>query len=42
MTATEDERTAADDRAHTGVERVLVIAAHPDDIDFSCSGTVAV
>ncbi|ANY10365.1 GlcNAc-PI de-N-acetylase [Pseudonocardia sp. HH130630-07] len=24
------------------MERALVIAAHPDDIDFSCSGTVAV
>jgi LmbE family N-acetylglucosaminyl deacetylase len=25
-----------------GIERVLVVAAHPDDIDFSSAGTVAV
>ncbi|MEQ3549417.1 PIG-L deacetylase family protein [Pseudonocardia nematodicida] len=36
------DRTASDDRAHTRIDRALVIAAHPDDIDFSCSGTVAV
>ena len=39
---TDEGRTAVDDRAHTRIERALVIAAHPDDIDFSCSGTVAV
>jgi LmbE family N-acetylglucosaminyl deacetylase len=26
----------------TEVQRVLVFAAHPDDVDFSCAGTVAV
>lgn len=25
----------------TGIERALVVAAHPDDIDFSAAGTVA-
>ncbi|MBP2368021.1 PIG-L deacetylase family protein [Pseudonocardia parietis] len=39
---TDEERTASDDRSHARIERALVIAAHPDDIDFSCSGTVAV
>lgn len=38
----DEQRTATDDRSHTRIERALVIAAHPDDIDFSCSGTVAV
>lgn len=38
----EQPRTAFDSGEHTGIERALVIAAHPDDIDFSCSGTVAV
>jgi len=26
----------------TGVERVLVITAHPDDVDFGWAGSVAV
>lgn len=39
---TTGRRTAVDDREHTRIERALVIAAHPDDIDFSSSGTVAV
>lgn len=39
---TDEERTATDDRSHARIERALVIAAHPDDIDFSCSGTAAV
>ncbi|GAA1379701.1 PIG-L family deacetylase [Pseudonocardia kongjuensis] len=30
------------DDEHSRIERALVIAAHPDDIDFSCAGTVAV
>ena len=26
----------------TGVERVLVVTAHPDDVDFGFAGSVAV
>lgn len=37
-----EDRDSRDDGAHTRIDRALVIAAHPDDIDFSCSGTVAV
>ncbi|BBG02431.1 MULTISPECIES: PIG-L deacetylase family protein [Pseudonocardia] len=29
------------DDEHSRIDRALVIAAHPDDIDFSCAGTVA-
>lgn len=29
------------DDEHSRIDRALVIAAHPDDIDFTCAGTVA-
>src|SRR3954469_9876988 len=33
---------APDDPAHTaGVERILVVTAHPDDVDFGSAGSVA-
>ena len=25
-----------------GTERVMVISPHPDDVDFGCSGTIAI
>ncbi|QBI55232.1 PIG-L deacetylase family protein [Streptomonospora litoralis] len=33
---------ATERNAHTsGIERALVVMAHPDDVDFGCAGTVA-
>jgi LmbE family N-acetylglucosaminyl deacetylase len=34
--------TGADDTAETAVDRILVVTAHPDDVDFGVAGSVAV
>jgi LmbE family N-acetylglucosaminyl deacetylase len=33
--------TTDDERLNEGIERILVVVAHPDDVDFGASGTVA-